>query len=66
MDYRNLKWQLNNLPDSELSKPVEFYDPYFKRVVRIEGIDHLSSVERGDASDTSSPLVLIGSLTNRQ
>lgn len=59
MKLRQLKYFLDSLSQEELEKETLVYDPYFKRIVRVKGFDHLSVVESMKQPKGNEPLVLV-------
>lgn len=61
MNWADVKYFLSKMTPEQLSQPAQLFDPYFNRVVKIEGIDSLASIRDGNPSVLNSPVVLIGS-----
>lgn len=60
MDWNQVKFHVSRMSVEQLSREVQLFDPYFKRLVKVEGIDSLASLQSGHSQDESSPIVLIG------
>lgn len=61
MDWKEVKYFLSRMTPEQLSQPAQLFDPYFDRIVKIEGIDSLASIRDGNPSVANSPIVLISS-----
>ena len=61
MDWAKVKFILSTMTAEQLRHPAKVYDPYFKRVIPLEGMDTLASLLEGNPKDSSSPVVLIAS-----
>lgn len=60
MNWNQLKFHINRMTVEQLNREVQLFDPYFKRLVEVEGFDSLASLQSGHSQDESSPIVLIG------
>lgn len=58
MDWSALGFYINQLSKDQKRKPVTFFDPYYKRLIEVKGMDAIKAVVEGSAD--SSP-TLIGS-----
>ena len=61
MDWASLKFYLSSLSEEQLKKPAKVYDPYFKRIILLEGLDSESSLFEGRPNDPTSPVILLAS-----